>query len=118
MAPLLSGRFGEHSQMDLQAVTMERPAPLRPQCQRLSDPAAPPPAPLAARSRAAELLTAAAAHRTYVEHCLAGRGDQHRTDQHQAGQRLAEMMEGWMTGEDAFEVAMWHVAGTCDRGGG
>ena len=82
--------------------------PLRPRCQDLSDPSARPPAPLAAPpSRATELLTAAAAHRTYVEQCLAG--DQHRIDQHQTGQRLAEMMEGWMTGEDAIEVAVWHV---------
>ena len=87
--------------------------PLRTRCQDLSDPAARPAAPLAAPSRATELLNAAAAHRTYViEHCLAGdqhRTEQHRTDQHQTGDRLAEMMEGWMTGEDAIEVAVWHV---------
>ena len=90
------------------AVPIGRPAPLR----QLSCPAALP-APLAAPSRAAELLTAAAAHRTYVEHCLAGdllqqTGEQY-SEQHETGHRLAEMMEGWMTGEDAIEVALWHV---------
>ena len=56
--------------------------------------------PLAAPSRVAELLAAAAAHRTYVECCLAA-------DPQQSGQQqlLAEMLEGWMTGEDAIEVA-------------
>ena len=98
------------------AVPVGRPAPLR----QLSDPAALP-APLAAPSRAAELLTAAAAHRTYVEHCLAGdllqqTGEQY-SEQHETGQLLAEMMEGWMTGEDAIEVALWHVqSGTCRPG--
>ena len=70
---------------------------------RRSDPAAPPPAPLAAPSRAAELLTAAAAHRAFVEHCL--------RDQQKTGHQLAEMLEGWMTGEDA--TLRWH-AGTCN----
>ena len=46
--------------------------PLFPSRQRLSYPAAPPPA-LPAPSRAPELLTAAAAHRTFVEHCLRDR---------------------------------------------
>ena len=61
-------------------------------------------APLAAPSQAAELLAAAAAHRTYVERCLAA-------DPQQSGQQqlLAEMLEGWMTGEDAIEVAMSHL---------
>lgn len=100
----------------LLAVPVGRPTPLR----QLSDPAALP-APLAAPSRAAELLTAAAAHRTYVEHCLAGdllqqTGEQY-SEQHETGQLLAEMMEGWMTGEDAIEVALWHVqSGTCRPG--
>ena len=70
---------------------------------RRSDPAAPPPAPLAAPSRAAELLTAAAAHRAFVEHCL--------RDQQKTGHQLAEMLEGWMTGENA--TLRWH-AGTCN----
>lgn len=43
-----------------------------PPLQRLSDSAAPPPAP-AAPSRASELLIAAAAHRTFIEYCLWGR---------------------------------------------
>lgn len=69
-------------------------------------PAAPPaPAPLAAPSRAAELLVAAAAHRTYVERCLAV-NQQQQSDQQQ---QLAEMLEGWMTGEDAIEVALSHL---------
>ena len=46
--------------------------PLFPSRQRRSYPAAPPPA-LPAPSRAPELLTAAAAHRTFVEHCLRDR---------------------------------------------
>ena len=113
---------------------------------RLSDPAAPPPA-LAAPSRAAELLTAAAAHRAFVEHCLdhgspppppptcaprrATSPPKPRTtcappappplppppppppppspDEQQTGHQLAEMVEGWVTGEDAFEVALWHI---------
>jgi len=44
--------------------------------------------------RASALLKAAAAHRTFVEHCL---GDQ---------QQLAEMMDQQMTGEEAIEVAI------------
>ena len=60
------------------------------------------------KTRATELLTAAAAHRTFVEHRLG--------DQQQTGHQLAEMVEGWMTGEDAVEVACWHLrsAGTCN----
>ena len=53
------------------------------------------------KTRATELLTAAAAHRTFVEHRLG--------DQQQTGHQLAEMVEGWVTGEDAFEVALWHI---------
>eukprot|EP00964_Phaeocystis_antarctica_P068470 scaffold41469_cov62-Phaeocystis_antarctica.AAC.2 len=96
------------------------------------------------KTRAAELLTAAAAHRTFVEHCL------WKWDQQQTGHQLlvptAEVLEaefrvqslfepntanrprkpykpllvleaeGWMTGEDAIEVACWHLQSTdtCD----
>lgn len=64
-----------------------------------------PPAALASQSRAAELLIAAAAHRIKVEHWLA-------MEQQQTCQQLfmAEMVEGWMTEEDAIEVAKasWH----------
>ena len=79
-------------------------------------------------SRAAELLFAAAAHRISVEHWLAaGQRQSSRT----AGggpeqQVMAEIIEAWMTGEDALEVASWHMkagqglgqglgASTCDR---
>ena len=63
------------------------------------------------KTRAAELLTAAAAHRTFVEHCL-WKWDQHQTGHQLAG--LAEVLEaeGWMTGEDAIEVACWHLQST------
>ena len=64
-----------------------------------------PTAPLAATSRATQLLVAAAAHRTYVERCLAVDRQQQSSQQ----QLLAEMLEGWMTGEDAIEVAMSHL---------
>ena len=59
-------------------------------------------------TRAAELLTVAAAHRAVVELCLG--------NQQQTGHQLAEMVEGWVTGEDALEVACWHLrsAGTCN----
>ena len=59
-------------------------------------------------TRAAELLTVAAAHRAFVEHCL--------RDQQQTGHQLAEMVEGWVTGEDAIEVACWHMqfTSTCN----
>lgn len=76
-------------------------------------------------SRAAELLIAAAAHRTSVEHWLAGgqrqssrtAGNGPEMDQQLL---MAEMIEAWMTGEDAVEVASWHMkaaqgAITCDR---
>ena len=64
------------------------------------------------KTRAAELLTAAAAHRAFVEHCLGG--DQQQTDQQTGHQLLvptAEVLEaeGWMTGADAIEVACWHL---------
>ena len=64
-----------------------------------------PTAPLAAPSRATQLLDAAAAHRKYVEHCLAVDRQQQSSQQ----QLLAQMLEGWMTGEDAIEVAMSHL---------
>ena len=64
-----------------------------------------PTAPLATPSRATQLLVAAAAHRTYVEHCLAVDRQQQSSQQ----QVLAEMLEGWMTREDAIEVAMSHL---------
>ena len=78
---------------------------LSPFLPRLSYPATVPTPPflLAAPSRAAELLTAAAAHRAFVEHCL------WKWDQQQTGHQLAEMVEGWVTGEDAVEVALWHI---------
>ena len=67
------------------------------------------------KTRAAELLTAAAAHRAFVEHCLGG--DQQQTDQQTGHQLLvptAEVLEaeGWMTGADAIEVACWHLQST------
>ena len=68
--------------------------PLLPCMPRLSYPAAPPPA-LAVPSRASELLTAAAAHRTFVELCLGGQQ-----------QQLADQMEEQMTGEDAVDIAI------------
>ena len=91
-----------------------RPAP--PQS-RLSDAAL-----LAARSRAAELLVAATAHRTSVEHWLAKQQikqqiiKQQQIKQQQqtamADMKLTlspEMIEAWMTAEDAVEVASWHM---------
>ena len=59
-------------------------------------------------TRAAELLTVAAAHRAFVELCLG--------NQQQTGHQLADMVEGWVTGEDAIEVACWHMqpTDTCD----
>ena len=76
------------------AVLDLRLPPLLPCMPRLSYPAAPPPA-LAVPSRASELLTAAAAHRTFVELYL--RGQQ---------QQLADQMEEQMTGEDAVDIAI------------
>ena len=83
--------------------------------QRLPRAAPAPPAALASQSRAAELLIAAAAHRIKVEHWLT-------VEQQQTGQQLfmTEMVEGWMTEEDAIEVtrASWHERpsprATCD----
>ena len=78
---------------------------------RLSDAAL-----LAARSRAAELLIAAAAHRISVEHWLAKQQiKQQQIKQQQtamADMKLTlspEMIEAWMTAEDAVEVAGWHM---------
>jgi len=78
---------------------------------RLSDAAL-----LAARSRAAELLIAAAAHRISVEHWLAKQQiKQQQIKQQQtavADMKLPlspEMIEAWMTAEDAVEVAGWHM---------
>ena len=76
------------------AVLDLRLPPLLPCMPRLSYPAAPPPA-LAVPSRASELLTAAAAHRTFVELCLGGQQ-----------QQLADQMEEQMTGEDAVDIAI------------
>jgi hypothetical protein len=96
-------------------------------------PSARPAEPLAAApSRASELLFRAAAHRTFVEKCLAAEKQQNEEQQQLAEmieqqneeqqqlaemieqqneeqQQLAEMIEGWMTGEDALEVACWHM---------
>ena len=78
---------------------------------RLSDAAL-----LAARSRAAELLIAAAAHHISVEHWLAKQQiKQQQIKQQQtamADMKLTlspEMIEAWMTAEDAVEVAGWHM---------
>ena len=78
---------------------------------RLSDAAL-----LAARSRAAELLIEAAAHRISVEHWLAKQQiKQQQIKQQQtavADMKLTlspEMIEAWMTAEDAVEVAGWHM---------
>ena len=67
--------------------------------------------PAVAQSRAAELLIAAAAHRISVEHWLA----KQQIKQQQtavADMKLTlspEMIEAWMTAEDAVEVAGWHM---------
>ena len=78
---------------------------------RLSDAAL-----LAARSRAAELLIAAAAHRISVEHWLAKQQNKQQQIKQQqtamADMKLTlspEMIEAWMTAEDAVEVAGWHM---------
>ena len=67
-------------------------------------------------SRAAELLIAAAAHRISVEHWLAKQQiKQQQIKQQQtavADMKLTlspEMIEAWMTAEDAVEVAGWHM---------
>ena len=81
---------------------------------RLSDAALALPA--VAQSRAAELLIAAAAHRISVEHWLAKQQiKQQQIKQQQtamADMKLTlspEMIEAWMTAEDAVEVAGWHM---------
>ena len=87
-----------------------RPGP--PQSRRLSDAAL-----LAARSRAAELLIAAAAHRISVEHWLAKQQIKQQQIKQQQQTAMAdmkltlspEMIEAWMTAEDAVEVAGWHM---------
>ena len=78
---------------------------------RLSDAAL-----LAARSRAAELLIAAAAHRIPVEPWLATQQIKQQQIKPQqtamADMKLTlspEMIEAWMTAEDAVEVAGWHM---------
>ena len=74
---------------------------------RLSDAAL-----LAARSRAAELLIAAAAHRISVEHWLAKQQIKQQQQTAMADMKLTlspEMIEAWMTAEDAVEVASWHM---------
>ena len=79
---------------------------------RLSDAAL-----LAARSRAAELLIAAAAHRISVEHWLAKQQIKQQQIKQQQQTAMAdmkltfspEMIEAWMTAEDAVEVAGWHM---------
>ena len=95
----------------------------------MSYPAAPPPA-LAKPSRASELLTAAAAHRTLAGICLGGQQqlmeEQMEEDEQQQladlvegqqqlmeeqmeedeQQQLADLMEEQMTGEDAVEIAI------------
>ena len=72
----------------------------------MSYPAAPPPA-LAKPSRASELLTAAAAHRTFAGICLGGQQqlmeEQMEEDEQQ---QLADLMEEQMTGEDAVDIAI------------
>ena len=62
-------------------------------------------------SRASELLTAAAAHRTFVELCLGGGQQQLMEEQMEEGDQqqqppLADLMEGQMTGEDAVDIAI------------
>jgi len=52
--------------------------------------------------RASALLKAAAAHRTFVEHCL---GDQQLV-RGPSAEQLAELMDQQMTGEEAIEVAI------------
>ena len=79
---------------------------------RLSDAAL-----LAARSRAAELLIAAAAHRISVEHWLAKQQIKQQQIKQQQQTAMAdmkltlspEMIEAWMTAEDAVEVAGWYM---------
>ena len=91
------------------AVLDLRLPPLLPCIPRLSYPAAPPPA-LAVPSRASELLTAAAAHRTFVELCLGGQQQLMEEQMEEGDQQqqppLADLMEEQMTGEDAVDIAI------------
>ena len=75
---------------------------------RLSDAA---PVALAAQCHAAERLIAAAAHRISVEHWLAKQQiKQQQTAMADMKLTLSpEMIEAWMTAEDAVEVAGWHM---------
>ena len=79
---------------------------------------------LAAQSRAGELLIAAATHRISVEHWLARKAvEKQQIEQQQTAMAdikltvSPEMIEAWMTVEDAVEVASWHMkagqGGTC-----
>lgn len=91
--------------------------PPRPPQSRLSDAAlALPAVALAAQSRAAELLIAAAAHRISVERWLARKAiEKQQIEQQQTAMvdmKLTfspEMIEAWMTAEDALEIASWHM---------
>ena len=92
---------------------MRHGRPGQPHQSRLSDAA---PVALAAQCRAAERLIAAAAHRISVEHWLAKQQiKQQQIKQQQtavADMKLTlspEMIEAWMTAEDAVEVASWHM---------
>ena len=91
------------------AVLDLRLPPLLPCMPRLSYPAAPPPA-LAVPSRASELLTAAAAHRTFVELCLGGQQQLMEEQMEEGDQQqqppLADLMEEQMTGKDAVDIAI------------
>ena len=93
-----------HRRRTMRIMRHGRPGP--PQSRRLSDAAL-----LAARSRAAELLIAAAAHRISVEHWLAKQQiKQQQTAMADMKLTLSpEMIEAWMTAEDAVEVAGWHM---------
>ena len=81
---------------------------------KLSDAA---PVALAAQCRAAERLIAAAAHRISVEHWLAKQQIKQQQIKQQQQTAMAdmkltfspEMIEAWMTAEDAVEVASWHM---------
>ena len=91
------------------AVLDLRLPPLLPCMPRLSYLAAPAPA-LAVPSRASELLTAAAAHRTFVELCLGGQQQLMEEQMEEGDQQqqppLADLMEEQMTGKDAVDIAI------------
>ena len=96
------------------AVMLPPPAPtaapvLLPCMPRLSYPAAPPPA-LPVPSHASELLTTAAAHRTFVELTQLCLEVQQQLMEEQVEedeqQQLAGLMEEQMTGEDAVDIAI------------